>query len=174
MERIAWFLPSRGEKSHLILLWRFDRTFVVTTHFLFFKYKGFSLWMETQIQVRRFCYTPLYLSSELLWIRAERFERILLFWFCAFFSAMASKTVLDWDSVCWELLCVALITGRAHKKRMKDGTSFFGLGPLKVGLDRCWSKIASALLFFLHYINHSGLPVVGNIQCYQIEALSPG
>lgn len=87
---------------------------------------------------------------------------------------MAPKSVMDWDNFSLEQLYVALMTGRDYKKRMKDGSSFFGLGPLKIRLARCWSKIVSVLLFFLHNINHSSLPVVGDIQCYQREALIPG
>jgi len=99
---------------------------------------------------------------------------ILDFWFCAFFSGTALESVTGWDKFSLELLCVSLMTGRAHKKRTKDGTSFFGVEPLNTGLATCWSKTVSVLLFFLHNINHSSLPVVRDAQCYQREALIPG
>lgn len=86
---------------------------------------------------------------------------------------MAPKSVMDCDNFSLELLCVALMIGRAHKKSMKDSTSFLGLGPLKIHLARCWCKTVSVVLF-LHNINHFSLPVVGDIQCYQREALTPG
>lgn len=38
---------------------------------------------------------------------------------------------------------------------MKDSTSFFGLGPKKIGLVRGWSETVSAMLF-LQNINYLG------------------
>lgn len=176
MERIAWFLPSFGEKSQLILLWRFSGTFVVSTYFLLSNIKAFLSEWRLRPSSKGFGIFAVFIIWAALDQRAERCEESGKMWFYCFGFVPSFQECLQ--TVWWigitSLLCVALMTGRAHKKRMKDGISFFGLGPLKIGLASVLSKTVYVLLFFLHNINRSCLPVVGDTQFYQRQGLIAG